>query len=415
MMKLEPVDRDLINGVHGKAAATAMRLLMQYAEALGAEQFISISRAHIDGCMYHGESSIDFARRFVALKGLVRVPTTLNATAVDVLHPTLHRGEPSLPARQENLTHLYLQLGCQATLTCAPYQQHSRPGVGDHVAWAESNAIVFANSVLGARTDRYGDFTDLCAALTGRVPLAGLHIESNRLATLCIEAPPVADCGLERDLYFGCLGYLLGERCGSNVPVITGLPSDTTEDDLKFLGAAAASSGSIAMFHALGITPEARSLAEATGNRQDLPRLTFTAGDLQSALQALCPVNESEVLAAVCLGSPHFSIAEFEALATIVRNRERADGVEFYVSTSREIAALVERDLRFNALRDFGVTLVVDTCTYLAPVVAAENGVILTNSAKWAHYGPANLARRVGLASLENCVRSAALGQVTVR
>ncbi len=415
MMKLEPIDRDLMNGVHGKAAATAMGLLLQYAEALGVTQFVSISGAHIDGCMYHGESSIDFARRFVELEGAVRVPTTLNATAVDVLHPGLHRGEPTLPARQEHLTDLYLQLGCQATLTCAPYQQHARPGIGDHIAWAESNAIVFANSVLGARTDRYGDFTDLCAALTGRVPRAGLHIDSNRLATVRVDAPPIEDCNLERDLYFGCLGYLLGGRCGSTVPVVTGLPPDTTEDDLKFLGAAAASSGSLAMFHALGITPEAGSLREATGNRPDLPRLTFTQPDLESVLRALCPVDESEVLAAVCLGSPHFSLAEFEALATRVRNRERAIGVEFYVSTSREIAAIVECDLRFEALREFGVTLVVDTCTYLAPVVAAETGVILTNSAKWAHYGPANLARRVGLASLENCVQSAATGRVSLR
>lgn len=411
-MHLDDIDNDLLAGHCGPASAAAMALLVRYGRALGARRFISITRAHIDGCMYHGESGIDFAQRFVDLGGEVRVPTTLNATAVDCLHPELHRGEPTLPERQQVLTALYTRLGCEPTLTCAPYQRSSRPAVGEQIAWAESNAIVFANSVLGARTDRYGDFTDLCAALTGRVPLAGLHLEDNRRASVEVAVPPLEETALSRDLYFGCIGYLLGAYCGTRVPAVTGLPADATEDELKLLGAAAASSGSLALFHAVGVTPEADSLTQASGGRA-LKRKTLTPGDLQTALRSLCPVQAGEPVAAVCLGSPHFSVTEFEDLAAAVRDRRRSATVEFYVSTSREIAAMVERDLRFEALNDFGVTLVTDTCTYLAPVIKRTAGVILTNSAKWAHYGPAHLSRRVGLSSLEHCIRCAEEGEVT--
>ncbi|MDB5674164.1 MAG: uncharacterized protein JWM65_1146, partial [Sphingomonas bacterium] len=169
MIDLEPIDQALLDGAHGEASARAMAILMRYGQAADATRFVSIQSAHIDGCLYHGPSSIDFVRRFVDLGGRVRVPTTLNVAAVDVTHPEWHCGPAELIPVQSELTDLHEQLGCIPTLTCAPYQRMLRPTLGEHVAWAESNAIVFANSVLGARTDRYGDFADLCAALTGRV------------------------------------------------------------------------------------------------------------------------------------------------------------------------------------------------------------------------------------------------------
>src|SRR5690606_23148482 len=157
-MMLEPLDRALLAGEQGAAARRAMALLVRYGEACGAERFISIQSAHIDGCLYHGPSSIDFVRRFVDQKGSVRVPTTLNVAAVDVTHPGWHCGARGIIAQQKKLTRLHERLGCLPTLTCAPYQRMVRPLRGEHVAWAESNAIVFINSVLSARTDRYGDF-----------------------------------------------------------------------------------------------------------------------------------------------------------------------------------------------------------------------------------------------------------------
>ena len=261
-MELEPIDRDLLDGASGQAAARAMAILVQYGKVLGATGFVSITSAHIDACLYHGPSSIDFARRFVELEGQVRVPTTLNVGAVDVVHPQWHCGAPELLEHQRELNALYVRLGCLPTLTCAPYQRRMRPKLGEHIAWAESNAIVFANSVLGARTDRYGDFTDLCAALTGRVPLTGLHCDANRMPALVLGAPAWAETGLPRDLYFAALGYVTGRRSAGQVPLIRSLPGDSAEHELKALGAAGASSGSLALFHAEGVTPEASEATE---------------------------------------------------------------------------------------------------------------------------------------------------------
>jgi predicted aconitase len=407
-LSLDPVDRELLSGGFGPAASRAMTLLHRYGEVLGADRFVSISSAHIDGCLYHGPSSIDFVRRFTDLNGKVRVPTTLNVAAVDVVHPGWHQGPPEILVAQQELTALHEELGCLATLTCAPYQRMVQPLLGDHIAWAESNAIVFANSVLGARTDRYGDFTDLCAALTGRVPYVGLHRPENRLATLLVEVPDPSVLAMPRDIYFACLGYVLGKRSIGHVPAITNL-SSASRDDLKALGAAAASSGACALFHVVGITPEA---ADAMNVPPDTPRIRIEGQELGEALATLCPLEPGEPIAAVCLGTPHFSIDEFELLAERISAQTDAACVEVYVSTSREIEASLRRRSDLAHLFSFGVEIVVDTCTYLAPVVRERRGAIVTNSGKWAHYGPGNLKRRVGLMTLDRCLRSAVQGRV---
>jgi predicted aconitase len=409
-MEFDSIDAALLDGTFGKAAARAMAILVKYGKVLGAERFVSITSAHIDACLYHGPSSIDFALRFVGLEGKVRVPTTLNVGAVDVVHPQWHCGAPELLDRQRDLNALYVRLGCLPTLTCAPYQRRVRPGVGEHIAWAESNAIVFANSVLGARTDRYGDFTDLCAALTGRVPLAGLHCDQNRLPARVFSVPCLAGTALPRDLYFAAVGYVLGRRTAGQVPLINGLPADSSEDELKALGAAGASSGSIALFHAAGVTPEAKAATEHA-LKQNLPTHPIATTELNDAIERLCKAKEGESVSAVCLGTPHYSIAEFGLLNAALRGRQRAATVEFYVSTSREIAAVVEQQEEFEPLRKFGVRIVVDTCTYVAPVVR-NAGLILTTSAKYAHYAPGNLKRRTALMTLERCLRSAEAGTV---
>ncbi|MDB5582391.1 MAG: aconitase subunit 1 [Bradyrhizobium sp.] len=412
-MNLEAIDQALLAGDMGAASAHAMKLLLSYGRALGADRFISIKSAHIDGVLYHGPSSTDFVRRFVELGGRVRVPTTLNVGATDVVTPDRTPASTRLALVQRELTMLHEELGCIPTLTCAPYQRLFRPGLGDDIAWAESNAIVFANSVLGARTDRYGDFTDLCGAIAGRVPFAGLHRPENRWAKVICEAPEHRLTDLPRDMYFAALGYVLGMRAGARVPAIVGLPGDTSEDELKALGASAASSGAIGMFHAVGITPEARDLDHATGGEASaLPCVVLTTQELHGTLDRLCPLETGEAIAAMCLGTPHFSLSEFGRLAEIVAGRKAAQGVGCYVSTSREIAAQVRANPAFAAIGEFGVELVVDTCTYMSPVVRETSGPIVTNSGKWAHYGPGNLGRRAGLMTMERCVRSAEAGKV---
>ena len=215
-----------------------MRLVVRAAEVLGAESLIPITRAHVDSCLYHGEASIDFVERLADGGAQVAVPTTLNVGALDLLHPELFRGDARIAERGRRLMERYRALGCRATYTCAPYQlPDARPSLGEQVAWAESNAIVFCNSVLGARTNRYGDFIDVACAVAGVVPDAGLHRTEARRARLVLRpAADVPGALLDDDAFYPVLGIVLGRRAGAAVAVLDGLPPGLSEDRLKAIG-----------------------------------------------------------------------------------------------------------------------------------------------------------------------------------
>jgi predicted aconitase len=306
---------------------------------------------------------------------------------------------------------LYVAMGCRATWTCAPYQLPGRPSLGQQIAWAESNAIVFANSVLGARTNRYGDFIDICAAITGRVPHAGLHREGNRRAEIVFRLSGISDRLLEEDVLYPVLGQLVGREAGSAVVAIQGLPPDTTEDQLKSLGAAAASSGSVALFHAVGITPEAPTLEAALGGRRASRTVQINPERLRAARDELSTTSRED-LAAVSLGTPHFSLAEFEALMPLLDDIRVNPHVDLFISTGRDVLAEVERRGWLSLLQTAGARIVTDTCTYITPIMRVEDGPVMTNSAKCAWYAPMNVGAEVVFGSLEECVRSAASGRV---
>jgi predicted aconitase len=415
MISLDPIDRALLNGERGEAAAFAMRLLVRTGEALGAERFIGITRAHVDGCLHHGQVSLDFVEHFVRLGGRVRVPTTLNVGSVDLIHPELFRGPPEAGADGRRLMQLHEALGCTPSFTCAPYQTIFRPVFGEQIAWAESNAIVFANSVIGARTARYGDFVDLAAAMTGRVPYAGLHVPENRLGGILFSLPPDAAERWPADALAVATGFVIGERSGNSIPVIEGLPKSVSEDDLKALGAVAASTGSIALFHAVGITPEAPDLATAFGGTEPTETIVLSRADLETALARLSTVGEGAALSAVALGTPHFSLAEFARLMPLIENFAPAAGVDLYVNTARATHAELAGRGWLTKLEQAGFVVVVDTCTYVTAIMREISGAAMTNSGKWAHYAPNNLGIEVAFGTLEDCLASAALGRVTRR
>jgi predicted aconitase len=410
-LELDAADERRLSGEEGEACRFAMRILMTMANAMGARRFLDIGSAHVDSCLYHGQVSLDFAERLAGSGARVVVPTTLNVGALDLLHPELYRGTPEVARDARRVMDLYVAMGCRPSWTCAPYQLPGRPALGDHVAWAESNAIVFANSVLGARTNRYGDFIDICAAITGRAPEAGLHLTENRRGEILFRLGGVPPRLMDEDVLYPVLGYLVGTHSGTQVPVLQGLPPSTSEDRLKALGAAAASSGSVAMFHAVGVTPEAPTLDVALQGGDPLRVVDVTPAMLSAARDSLTTRSGPE-LDAVSLGTPHFSLAEFERLTPMLEASRIHPDVDVFVSTSS--AVLAEADARgWREIYDrAGVTLVVDTCTYVTPILRPRDRIVMTNSAKWAHYAPANLGVDVVFGSLEECVRSAALGRV---
>ena len=398
-------------GEHGPAAQSAMNIVVRLAEAMEAEELLDITCAHIDACLYHGPAGLDFANWLADRGARVAVPTTLNVSSLDLLHPNLYRGDPDWAVQARRLMERYEEMGCKPTWTCAPYQLDVRPSFGEQIAWAESNAIVFANSVLGARTHRYGDFIDICAAICGRAPAAGLHLDENRRGTLLVRLKGVSGELLDRDVLYPVLGHIIGRVAGSGVPVIDGLPPSVGEDRLKALGAAAASAGSVGLFHALGSTPEAPTAEEVFHGVEPEHIVEVGPADLRDARDVLT-TTRSSLLGSVSLGTPHYSVAEIGRLVELLGGRSVHPSVHLYVSTGRDV--LAEAGLRGweESLRSAGVTFVTDTCTYITPILAETSRPAMTDSAKWAYYAPGNLGVEVVFGSTEDCVASAVVGEV---
>ncbi|MER8425252.1 aconitase X [Mesorhizobium sp. M1403] len=408
-LELNAGDQSMLHGEQGSAAAAAMEILVAFAKAVDARKLLDIAGAHIDGCLYHGQASLDFVERLIEGGGRVRVPTTLNVGSFDLIHPGLVKmtAAEEVPARR--LMKAHLELGCQATFTCAPYQTRFRPGFGEQIAWGESNAIVFANSVIGARTNRYGDFIDLCCAITGRAPAWGLHLIENRRGQVLFELTG----GLEpTDALFVGVGLIVGQRSGDRIPVISGLPPPRDEDQLKALGAAAATMGAVALFHAVGITPEAKTLDEALHGLVPEEKIRISRADIDHALAKLSSVPDGVLLAAVSLGTPHFSHEEWMRLLPLLREVAPGRGVPIYVNTGRATLARLQDEGALAGMEAFGLVPVADTCTYVTTIIERLDGVVMTNSGKWAHYAPGNIGVSVAFGDMEDCIRSAAAGRV---
>ncbi len=426
-LHLTQIERELLAGSSGEATAMCMRVVIAAAELLGAESLVEISSSHIDGCLYHGDGGVEFAEALVKGGGQVAVPTTLNVGALDLLHPDVVQADAHNTDMARRQMEAYVALGAQPTFTCAPYQVGHEPKVGEQVAWGESNAIAFVNSVLGARTERYGDFLDACCALTARAPFYGLHVEENRKATVVVDATGVPETLKSRDVFYPVLGTWLGLELGSEISVIRGLPSTTTRDQLKALGAAGASSGAVALFHVEGVTPEAPTVESILKSASDRPVANLTdessfagadivrmieleAHGIQAALERLSTAGDTERIDAVALGSPHFSDLEFRALHRCLRGRRL--GVPFYVCTARDTLSEMDAAGISKDLRESGVEIVADTCVVVTPILEAKGGVLMTNSGKFAHYGPSNTGYDVLYGSLEDCVESSITGSV---
>ena len=400
MVQLASQEQDIAAGRDGPTRAMALRIVADTARLLGAARLVPIASAHIDGCLYHGDSGTLFAERLVEGGGAVAVPTTLNVGALDLVHAGRVKLPPERAAMARRMMDAYLELGCRPTWTCAPYQAGHRPALGQHVAWGESNAVAFCNSVLGARTERYGDFLDICAALSGRAPETGLHLDDNRRPTLLVDCSALDRHLVEEDAFWPVLGAWLGATAGGRVVAFTGLPGRIDEDRLKAMGAAAASTGAVGLFHIDGVTPE----------RFERPRevLKLDGAMLHVARDRLSTrhVKAGEKVDAIALGSPHFSIDEFRRLLAALKGRRPA--IPVYVCTGRHTLAEVER----LGLDVSGLTIVADTCIVVTPILPNDTGLLLTNSGKFAHYTRPNTGYDVLYGSLDDCAETSVAGRL---
>jgi predicted aconitase len=410
-LALTPEERAMLAGDHGPAVALAMRVLSRMAPLYGASSLLPVTRAHIDGVILTGDAGLEFAERLAAIGGQVAVPTTLNVMSMDRQRWRRWGQHPDYAGKARRLGQAYLRMGARPTFTCAPYQTEAAPCFGEQIAWSESNAVAFANSIIGARTNRYGDYLDICCALTGRVPAAGLHLDEPRLATVLFALDPLPPALTARDDFYPVLGYHIGSRLTDQVPVIAGLEATPTDDHLKSLAAAAASSGAVALFHLAGVTPEAPTVADALGGRSPRRTERITLDDLREARARLTTATASR-LDVVAFGSPHCSLAECRELARLMRGSRAAPGVDVFVTTSRAVRDLLARSGDLATLEVFGAKVTADTCIVVAPLVRPDARVLMTNSAKYAHYGPGLLGVASVFASTAECVASAIQGRV---
>jgi len=401
----------MLDGRRGPAAQLAMAIVARMADVYGASELMDISHAHVDSTIYLGDATLEFAERLAALGARVAVPTSLNVSGVDECGWKEWAVSPEWAAKAARQMLAYERMGAVPTWTCAPYQTHARPRFGQQIAWGESNAIAFANSVIGARTERYPDLLDICCAITGRVPAVGLHLTEHRAGQLLVRLAGVPRALQQDDQFFAVLGHLVGVRAGDLIPVIDGIVVSPPEDHLKAFAAAAASSGRVALFHIVGVTPEAPTIEAAFQGRAPAASIDVTTADLRNARRELTTADGRE-LDMVILGSPHFSLAEFRALAPLVAGRRAHPRVKFLVTSSRLMKEEAEKAGVLAPIDAFGAHITLDTCILASPMLPPEIRTLMTNSAKYAYYAPSLLNTRVTFGSLADCVRSAVEGRV---
>ncbi|WP_223521394.1 aconitase X [Pseudomonas sp. GL-B-19] len=405
-IELTEFDRALLDGQHGQAAQMAMHIVLRMAELQGAESLVDVTQAHIDGCIYTGPASLRFAQQLVQWGAKVRVPTTLNSISVDQRRWRELGIDPALGEPASALGDAYMAMGAQLSYTCAPYLLDSAPKAGEQIVWAESNAVVYANSVLGARTLKYPDYLDICIALTGRAPLIGCHLDAQRKARLQIELPVLGELD---DAFYPLLGYHIGALAGSRVPLVLGLENRKPSlDDLKAFGAAFATTSAAPLFHIAGVTPEAIDPTQVLEADASIPVEKIRLKDLLVSWRELNSARDHRV-DVVSLGNPHFSLSEFAHLARLCRGRHKHPNVVLAITCGRAVLEQARQAGHIAVIEAFGATLVTDTCWCMLgePVIPPAATTLMTNSGKYAHYAPGLVGRKVHFASLAECVDAA--------
>lgn len=403
-VELSNYDRDVLSGKYGEAARIAIQVILEIARIQRAQKLIDISKVHIGGSIYTGQGSLKVIESLADLGGKVRVPTTINSISIDRQRWREQGIDEEFAGFSERLAKAFESMGAIPIFSCTPYVFPDAPVYGQDIVWAESNAIVFANSVLGARTNRHGDFLDICAAITGRAPYSGLHLEINRRGEILFEMPDISD----KDTYFfSILGYLIGKHSGSAIPVIDGITEIPSLEQLKAFCSTISTAGPVGLFHMVGVTPEAASCEQAFGGNLPVRCIQVTREELENVWLQMSTGRGSD-LDLVVMGSPHFTLGDCEELASLVANRRKNEKVDFLITTNRFIYEQAKDRGFIREIEKFGARFSTDTCLcMLNERIIGNAKVVMTNSGKFAHYGPGLINRGVYFANTADCVNSA--------
>jgi predicted aconitase len=380
----------IYDGEEGWAYQTAIKILVKLGDLFGATRLIPIESAHISGVSYKtiGDAPIEFLKALAEAGAKSRVASTVNPGGLDYRHLADMAASPRIRDKQREIIGIYEKMGVNPVLTCTPYYI-KKPKQAANLAWAESSAVIYANSILGSWTNREGGPSALAAALIGKTPNYGMHRPENREANIMVKV----DAELENEAAFGALGAHLGGALKDRIPVIEGLPG-LEEANLKQLGAAMASTGMTPMFHPCRSCPkESRRLETVNVGREDL----------REAIESLSTTHERPDM--VFLGCPHCSFQEVNQIAEQIKGRKVKKDIKFWVCTSRYIRQKAENPV--NIIEEAGGKVVCDTCAVVTWIKDLGVATLMTNSAKTAHYAPTMNKVKVRFAPLAQCVKGA--------
>jgi len=386
-MHLERREQQMFDGEFGEAARVSMEILVALGKIYGAERMIPVTSAQVAGVSYKtiGDAGLGYLEGLAAKGARTRIPTFLNPAGMDIAQWKEMKIPQGFAKKQIAILDAYSKMGIMKTCTCTPYFIGIRPKLGEHIAWSESSAIAFANSVLGARTNREGGPSALAAAICGVTPYYGLHMEENRVANLVIDV----HCRLETIADFSALGVHVGALAKERYPAFRGIRS-ATEEQLKVLGASMAASGSVPLYFAEKITPE-WNVADGA------ERLAFTEAELKATKSKLDTREKPQL---VTLGCPHASLSEIKAVAETVAKRK--PNCEFWVCTSRKLKEEADKLGYTVAIEAAGGRVVADTCMVVCPLEDMGYSITGTNSGKAAKYLPSLCRQRVAFGDMED-------------
>ena len=406
-MFLTKEEEKMASGEYGETIRKSMDILIALGDIYGAEKFVDIKSAQVSGVSYKtiGQAGLeyleDLARTAEIIynengtisdkSGIATISATLNPAGTDLDNWEDFGFPPEFAKKQVDICNAYGALGISTTCTCTPYLIGNVPRFGDHVSWSESSAVAYVNSVIGARTNREGGPGALAAAIVGKTPLYGFHLDENRTVNLIVDV----ECELER-ADFGALGYAVGQVVKDGVPYfkMQNKSYQVENGNLKALGAALASSGAVALYHVEDITPEYK-FADI-GNADD--KITIAKDDIVETREKLSTAEGYADL--VCLGCPHASLEEVKEVAEIVKGKKIKN--ELWVCTSINIKEAAKRLGYLDAIEKAGGKICCDTCMVVAPIEQMGYEVIGVNSAKAANYVPSMCGLKVIYNDIEN-------------
>jgi len=415
-LRLTDEEQALLNGAEGPGVQRAMDIVVTLGRIYDAAELVPIASAHISGVSYKnlGQAGLEFLHRWAEEGARARVDAWLNPMGMEAARWRELGFPADFAEPQLAVVEAFRRMGVTPTLSCTPYLLPGRvPPRGQHLAWAESSAVAFANSVLGARTNREGGPSALAAAIVGRTAGYGYHLDEGRQATHVVEVR----CPLHDLADFGALGQIVGQKVGHGVPYFADLaqwlpplPRDVTGggqavDRLKTLGAALAASGAVALFHIAGYTPEAADAGAALWQADAQP---IIVDSLEAAYAAM---NDASVLEIdlVSIGCPHASLAEIAQVADFLRRRQLR--TRLWVTTARQTREQAVAEGWVQLIEAAGGRVVGDTCTVVAPLKILGIRSLATNAAKTACYAPSHSGVRVRFGSLQQCLEAAVTGQ----